>query len=104
MRSLVLDPSMTRAHRAAALNRSAVSIQGSSQRLRELFDSGTTPLRIVLAERIGMPFSTMVARIHVDGDPGLSQRVLSKINPGHREAVAKLLLTVQPGTDADVNI
>ena len=104
MKSLVLDPSMMNEQRAQALNLSVSTIKGSSARLREVLGSGKTSMRIVVAERIGMPFSAVVARIRVPADPGVTQRVLNKINPSHREFVARTLLTVQPGTGADTNL
>ena len=104
MKSLVLDPSMTHAQRASSLNRSVGAIENWSNKLRGEIGAGNTNLRIALAECIGMPFAAVVARIRVDGDPDSTQRVLSKINPSHREFVARQLLTVQPGSDADTNV
>ena len=104
MKSLALDPSMTNEQRAQSLNISISTIKNSPGTLRKALASEETSLRILVAERIGMPFSAMVARIRVPADPDVSQRVLNKINPSHRESVARSLLTVQPGTGADTNM
>lgn len=104
MKSFALDPSMTNEQRAQSLNISISTIKNSPGTLRKALASEETSLRILVAERIGMPFSAMVARIRVPADPGVPQRVLNKINPSHREGVARSLLTVQPGTGADSNM
>ena len=105
MKSLLLDPSMTHEQRAQLLNRVTETVKGVSPRVRtQLGLSAGANLRIALAEKIGMPFTAVIARIRPGNDPGLTLRVMGTINPGHREAVAKALLATQPGTDADVNI
>jgi hypothetical protein len=105
MTSVLLDPSMTFEQRAQALNRTGSSVAGSMRNIRRALQSdGSSAIRIDLAERIGMPFSAVVARIRVEGDPGLAKRVIDGINPSHREGVAELLLTARPGMDTDTVI
>jgi hypothetical protein len=104
MKSLLLQPALTVDQRALAVNRTNQSVVSNSMRVRELLGSGNTNLRIALAERIGMPFSAVVARIHPEGDQTLALRVMNTINPSHRENVAELLLGVQVGSPPDALI
>jgi hypothetical protein len=102
MNSVLRDPSMSNEERAQALNRTPDSIGRLMARARKALQLGADDnLRSVLAERIGMPFSALAGRIRVDGDPGLTQRVMDSVNPSHREGVAELLLTARPGTGVD---
>ena len=103
MKSLLTDPSMTVNQRAASLGISSSSVQSSVNRVRALLDNESDNLRTRLAELVGMPFSEVVARINVPGEPGLTRQVIDTINPSHREAVARSLLSVQAGSDRDVS-
>ena len=102
MKSYLRDPSMTVDERAASLGRTNQSVVSNTMGIREQLGIPTGNLRIGLAERIGMPYSEVVARIRVPGDAGLTRRVMNTINPSHRERVAELLLTVQVGSAPDV--
>ena len=72
--------------------------------VRKSIGNQTDSMRVRLAELVGMPFSELVARIDTPSDPNMARRVIETINPSHREGVAKLLLSVQPGSDRDLSI
>ena len=102
MKSYLRDPSMTVDQRAASVGRTNMSVVSNTMAIRQALGIPTDSLRIGLAERIGMPFSEVAARIEVPGDVGLTRRVMDAINPSHREGVAQMLLTVQVGSAPDV--
>jgi hypothetical protein len=102
MKSYLRDPSMTVDQRAASLGRTNQSVVSNTMGIRQMLGIPSDNLRIGLAERIGMPFSEVAARIQVPGDAGLTGRVMNAINPSHREGVAQLLLKVQVGSAPDV--
>ena len=104
MKSLLIDPSMTVDQRAISLGITQSSVQSSVNKVRALIGNDSDNVRTRLAELVGMPFSEVVARIKAPDDPGLTKRVIDTVNPSHREAVAKSLLSVQSGSDRDVSI
>lgn len=104
MKSLLLNPAMTVEQRAASVGGTRGGVQTNINALRKSIGNETDSVRVRLAESVGMPFSALVARIDISSDPTMARRVIETIDPSHREGVAKLLLSVQPGSDRDVMI
>jgi hypothetical protein len=105
MKSYLCDPSMTIDNRAASLGRAYKSVAKTTASIRTALGIGSSEnLRVSLAKQVGMPPSEVVARIQASGDTDLPRRVISTINASHREAVAERLLSVRPGSDADVMV
>ena len=63
-----------------------------------------TDLRTAVAEAINMPLSAVVARINGPNDAALGRRVIERVDPAHRQRVAKTLLTLSPGSATELNV
>ena len=104
MKSFLFEPGLDIKQRAAFVGGTTSSLNQNIVSIRQALGNEADNLRIRLAELAGMPLSMLAGRIKAPGDLGLTKRVINAINPSHREAVAKKLLSAQIGSDRDVMI
>jgi hypothetical protein len=105
MIDVLQNPSLTAGQRGVASGRSESGVRNTFALIRQA--AGLTPgcdLRPELARLTGMPLAALISRIGTEADPKLGQRVMGHIPEGHRERVAKLLLTVRPGRQTEIDI
>jgi hypothetical protein len=101
MVDMLQRPGLSQQERVEALGQSRSLMSNCVTAITRTLDLPPRNFRNELAQRIGMPFSAVVARIGAPGDAGLGARVIGRINPSHRDGVAELLLTAQPGSQLD---
>lgn len=98
MKDLLQRPGLGQHERVEALGQSRGVMSNCITAIAKTLGLPSRNLRVGLAEQVGMPYSTLVARIGTPQVPGLGARVIGRVNPSHREGVAELFLTAQGGT------
>jgi hypothetical protein len=104
MADILQHPCSTGPQRSARLGYSEGSLFSNLTYIRRSLGSSTSKgdLRLELAQLTGMPLATLVARIGTESDPQLGSRVIGRIDPSHREAVALRLLAASAGSKIEI--
>jgi hypothetical protein len=95
MINLLQKPASTQLKRAADLDVDFHDVRYEVKKIQKILgheENRNTPLRVRLAKQVGMPLATLMVRIGSLDEPNLGQKLISKINPSHRERVAEVLL------------
>jgi hypothetical protein len=102
MADLLTEPRVNLAHRVDAKGQQLTTAAPSLR--RAFYVAPGTDLRTATAQAIEMPLGAVVARIKGPNDAALGKRVIERVNPEHRERVAEILLTLSPGSAAELNV